>query len=1064
MLFFFNDQYTELDKKVSLEITTENISTILGKMLNGTQLDYKIMDNNFIVIVPKAGMQQVTVRGKVTDVQGIGLPGVNIIEKGTTNGVITDLDGNYTISVASSAAVLVFSSIGFNTEEIAVGNQSQIDLIMIESLEELGEIVVIGYGTQRREAVTGSVGSIRGDEMREIASADLTRALQGRIAGVDLVQTSSKPGSSMQIRIRGTRSLTASNDPLIVLDGVPFAGTISDIDPNDIKSVDILKDASATAIYGSRGANGVIMITSNKGLLGQKAIVNYNFYYGIKQPIKYPMMNASDFIELRAAAGRFDNGPDEFDTIDTDWQDLFYTDAMVMNHDLRVAGGTEQGRYNFGFGYIKDQSPVPTQQFTRYSLRGNLDQGVGDYLNFGFSSNNNFSLTEGEQIGLYGVLSATPIASPYNADGTMKRTIQMTLDEPFVLTRDVIDEIGNHWVSERKGYGTYNNLYGEVKIPGVKGLSYRVSLGLNLRLENRGNFTGEGINSTNAINPSTASYQTRFTTNWIVENLLSYDRVFAEKHHINLVGLYSAEETLYNKTSMSGVDIPNPDFLYYNIAQALQTITVSPIADPNDIAPSGIARGYQDYQRYGMMSWMGRIIYSFDEKYMVTAALRSDGSSRLTEDLRWHTYPAVSLGWNLGNEAFMSNVSFINLLKLRVGYGQTSNQAVDPYATLGGLESRPYNFGDEFAMGYFVTNLPANLGWEYSETYNYGLDFSLFKGRLSGTAEYYITNTEDLLLRVSLPPTAGAENVFGNIGKSQNKGIELSLNGKIIDNLSGWNWDMGVNLYSNKNKVVALASGQVEDEANWWFVGYPIDVIYDYENIGIWQEDEADVVDLYESGGNVGMIKVRYTGEFNDDGTPVRRIGPDDRIPLVLEPDFQGGFNTNVTYKGFDLSIVGAFKKGGLLVSTLHSASGYLNMLTGRRNNVQVDYWTPETPDARYPAPDGVLSGDNPKYGSTLGYFDASYLKIRAITLGYSLDRLNWIKNAGIGKLRVYITAQNPLIMFSPFHKECGLDPESNSYGNENAAVTNTYRRRILTIGTNTPSTRNYIAGINVTF
>ena len=415
----------------------------------------------------------------------------------------------------------------------------------------------------------------------------------------------------------------------------------------------------------------------------------------------------------------------------------------------------------------------------------------------------------------------------------------------------------------------------------------------------------------------------------------------------------------------------------------------------------------------------------------------------------------------------MKNIELIDLLKLRIGYGQTSNQAVEPYATLGTLETRPYNFGDAFATGYFVNGLPNDeLGWEYSETFNYGLDFSILNTRLSGTVEYYITNTKDILLSVSLPTTSGSDNIVQNIGETQNKGVEINLNGTILDNFKGWTWDLGFNLYSNKNTLVALASGVEEDVSNWWFVGYPINVIYDYEYDGLWQEDEADIIDLYESGGQVGMIKVKYTGEYNDDGTPARRIGPDDRVPISIDPKFQGGFNTHVSYKGFDLSVVGAFKYGGVLLSTLHSASGYLDMLTGRRNNVDVDYWTPDNTGARYPSPyNMVISSDNPKYGSTLGYFDATYLKIRTITLGYNFDRIGWVKNnAQISKLRIYFTAQNPFVLFSPFHSECGLDPESNSYADENAAVTTIYQDRLLTIGTNTPASRNYLIGINVTF
>lgn len=1057
--FFFNDQYAELDKEVSLAIKDQKIDEILNTLLDDTQLSYHILDNNFIVIVPKVSMQEATVTGIVTDADGNPLPGVNVIEKGTTNGVITDLEGNYTISVSSSDAILQFSFVGYLSEEIPVGSQSSIDIALVESLEELGEVVVIGYGVLRKEAVTGSVATMDGDEMRDVPSSDITHSLKGRMPGVEMLPTSSKPGAEMQIRIRGTRSLSADNDPLIVLDGIPFAGSISDINPNDIKSVDILKDASATAIYGSRGANGVILITTNKGQKGQEAIVTYNGYHGMKKAIPYPMMDGPEFVTLRETAGRYaTNGADEFNDVNTDWQDLFYRTAQVSSHDLSILGGTEKSSYNFGVGYYLDQAVIPTSQYQRISLRAGLDQELGRFIKIGFTSNNNYNLTEGSQIGMYGILSLSPIIDPYNEDGSFKRTVSMPLDDVWIYPRDVIDEIGNKWLDEKRAYGTYNNIYGELKIPGIEGLKYRINTGLNYRKINRGAFTGEGINSFNATNPNSASLTNEETTYWIIENLLTFDRTFADKHQVNIVGLYSAEEAKYTKSNIRAREIPNEDFLWYNMGQALGDIIVSPGNDPN-------GDPYQDYWLSGLKSWMGRAMYSYDNRYMLTATVRSDGSSRLAEGQKWHTYPAVSAGWNIGNEAFMNKVSTINMLKLRVGYGQTSNQAVKPYATLGLLDTRPYNFADVFATGYYVSAINNPIGWEYSETWNYGLDFTILKYRLSGTFEYYVTNTKDILLEVELPRTSGVETYWNNIGETQNKGWELSLDGTILDNYNGWSWNVGFNVYVNHNQIVALSSGVEQDELNWWFVGHPINVVYDYEKVGLFQESDSLIMPRLISGGRYGMIKVKYTGDYDSiTGLPTRRYGPDDRQIMHVDPDFQGGFNTRIAYKGFDLNIVGNFKKGGTLVSTLYGSSGYLNMHSGRRNNVKIDYWTPENTDADFPNPEGPYSGDNPTYASTLAYWDASYLKIHTISLGYTLKQ-QWADKIGLDKFRLYLTVQNALVLFSPYHKQSGMDPEPNSYGNENSAVN--YRdelQRILTVGANTPNTRNYLIGLNLTF
>ena len=381
------------------------------------------------------------------------------------------------------------------------------------------------------------------------------------------------------------------------------------------------------------------------------------------------------------------------------------------------------------------------------------------------------------------------------------------------------------------------------------------------------------------------------------------------------------------------------------------------------------------------------------------------------------------------------------------------------------LSTRPYNFGPTgYATGYYVSALPNyDLGWEYSSTWNFGLDFTLLGGRLSGTFEYYIQKTSNLLQSVNLPSTSGVSSYVGNVGKTENKGVEFTLNGTILDNHNGWTWDASINISANRNKLTELASGAERDEANNWFVGHPIDAIYDYEKIGLWQEGDP-YLDILEPGGNVGMIKVKYTGEYNEDGTPVRQIGPDDRQIISMEPKFTGGFSTRVAYKGFDLNVITAFKCGGKLISTLHHSNGYLNMLTGRRGQVDVDYWTEENTNAKYPKPGGIQSGDNPKYGSTLGYFDASYWKVRNISLGYKFDEQKWLKNFGIQSLRAYVSIQNPFVICSPFHKETGLDPETNSYGNENVAVTSGIQKRFLTVGTNAPSTRNYLFGINLTF
>lgn len=1003
-----------------------------------------------------APVSEITVSGTVSDEMG-PMMGVTLVQKSDgNNGVVTDMDGRFTITVPEQSIVTV-SFMGYETQEFkAVSNH--IDIVLKEDNTSLDEVVIIGYGSMRKETVTGSVANINGDKINQVASSNLAEAIQGRVAGVDMQQTSSRPGADMQIRIRGQRSLNASNDPLIVLDGIPFIGSLSDISPNDIKSMDILKDASATAIYGSRGANGVIIITTVRGSEGSPAKFSYNGYVSLKKVFhKYPMMNTETYMKMREYADEYSNTLYEDVNNDTDWQDLFYRDGYTHSHDLSVNGGTKGGSYSFGIGYYDDASVIPTQGFERISIRGNIDQSVGKWLKFGLGTNSSYRSTTGNNIGLYDILQMTPMTSPFDADGNPQRTVDMPADAgKFVWTRDILESLSDRYLNEEKGVSSYNNMYAEVKCPWIEGLSYKASLGLNFRSMKNGAFTGTGIGSSNASNPNKASVKQTFMRHWVMEHLLTYDRFFNGKHHLNITGLYSKEETTFEQTYMSGQNIPAEYFQYYQIGAAKSDLAIDP--------------GMQNYWQSGLVSWMGRAIYTYDDRYMASVAFRSDASSRLAKGHQWHTYPAISVGWNLGNESFMKRFEWLDNLKIRVGFGETSNQSIDPYSTLGALSTTYYNHGSNMMTGYYVSTLPnPELGWEYSTTWNYGIDWSMFGGRLYGTIEYYSQNTHDLLLSVNLPPTSGVGSYMANVGKTRNRGFELSLNGVIIDNRNGWTWDAGLNLYANRNKLMELASGADRDVSNRWFVGYPIDVIYDYNRIGLWQEDEQELLDILEPGGNPGMIKVEYTGEYDENGLPVRQINSEDMQIRSMEPDLMGGFNTSVSYRNFDLSLIAAFQIGGTLISTIHSSNGYLNMLSGRRGQLDVDYWTPENTDAKYPKPGGIKDGDNPMYGSTLGYFDASYLKIRTITLGYNFEKLKTLRNLGISRLRLYCTVQNPFVLFSPYTRECGLDPETNTTSKSTGTMATsmegyTGSHTIPVIGYNTPSTRTFIFGVNFSF
>lgn len=997
----------------------------------------------------------VRIRGRVVDAQGNSMPGVTIQVEGTTTGTTTNANGRFTLDVPANST-LTISSIGYETQQVTIGAENRVlNIHLTQIASTLNQLVVIGYGSQRQEAITGSVATIGGAKLNnENPSSNISDALQGRLAGVQISQTSTQPGATQQILIRGQRSLTASNAPLIVLNGIPFPGSLDDIDPVDVKSISILKDASATAIYGSRGANGVILITTNTGTIGQKPQISYNSYYGVQKLFApFPMMNGPEFVKLRTAAGMFVNGSDEHDSVNTNWQKLFYRpSAPVMNQNIDVSGGTiNNGHYHLGLGYYNDLSLVPTQQFKRYSVNASLEQGIGRFIRIGFTSNTDYNTSEGSQVGLYNILSMSPIASPKNPDGSLKQSINMAEDVSWNETRYIVDSLKNVWLNPIKTVGTYNSFFGVVDIPGVPGLSYRINVGVNYSTTDNDSYTGTGITSTNPTTVSVATIAHQETSSWTVENLLTYDKTFLGKNHINATAMYSAEKDTYVGSNVSAQGIPDDQLQFYNLGQALGTTTINP--------------NYQTYTQSGLESWMGRLIYEYSNRYMLTAVLRADGSSILAPGHQWHTSPAISAGWNIANESFMKGIPAINELKLRVGYGQTANQAVAPYSTLGRLTPSPYNYGpSDDVVGYYVSSLPNPvLGWEWSTTWNYGLDFALLNNRLSGTIEYYVTKTKDLLQNVSLPNTTGVGSVTQNIGNTQNKGLEFTVNGTILNDDNGWTWTAGVNAYANRNKLTALTSGDTANVGNDWFVGHPLNVVYDYQKIGLWQAGDPNLP-IEEPGGNPGMIRVKYTGTYAN-GLATRAIGPADQQIINLDPKFQGGFNTTVRYKGFDFTAVGLFQDGGILISTLYSAGGYLNLDDGRRNNVKINYWTPTDTTALYPKPGGIMSGDNPKYGSTLGYFNSSYLKIQTLTLGYDFTRMKWLRNSGanISRLRLYVTVQNPFVFFSPYYRQSGLDPQTNSYGDQNQAVTS-YQHRILVVGTNTPETRNYLLGLNLTF
>ncbi len=1076
ILFFYVDKDVE-GVKVSVNGTNTDLVSILNEAMRGTGLDYEIRDRHVSIKAKEAQAArqdpQITISGRVTDEAGEPLIGATVFIDGTNIGTATGMDGAYSLQVPPGSLV-TYRFIGYNDHVIEAGSRTTIDVSLVPSSQVLDEVVVIGYGTARRSDVTGSIASIDSETIQQVQAGNITQALQGRMAGVNIISTGSTPGDGMKIEIRGTRSLTATNDPLVVLDGIPFAGELNDINPSDIVSIDILKDASSTAIYGSRGANGVILITTNRGSRGLgKPTISYTGYVGVNTLFsRFPMMGAKDFIEFKKIAfangsnyAAFTPAEDETGATDTDWQDLVLRNGFVTSNNIGISAPTERGSVSFGASYYDEDGISPVQGFKRYGLRGSYDQQVGKIIRVGITTMNTLSQRDGAGINIMEqLLTVNPTINPYDENGEV-RFERFPLNgtdaswNPLLYLRNDGDR-----VDLTRSFASYNTFYGEIDI--WKGLKFRVNVGANFRQNKRGMFTtgDPGIWSASAVKTkSTAEVDHRYNYNWSVENMLIYNNSFG-KHSINAVAMYSAEQTVAERMNASALGVTIDQLQFYNLGLVTDSYTINP--------------ANQDYSARGLLSYMGRVMYSYDNKYMLSTTIRSDGASALAPGHKWHTYPAVSVGWNINNEEFLRGVTWLSFLKLRAGYGQTSNQAINPYQTYGMMAQSYYNTNSATVQGY-RPNTVANtsLGWEYSETWNYGVDFGLFGGRLTGTAEYYTVDTKDLLMSRQPIAMSGIPGAYiSNIARTRNRGFELSLNAEIIKDRGGWSWTAGVNLYTNDNEIVALSSGMDRYVPNQWFVGESINSIYTYKKLGIYQlGEEAAAAGSYPNA-NAGTIKVAYNlkdGDpvtFDSNGVPSRQLNGNDRMIIgSTDANFSGGFNTVVGWRNFDLTVVGAFRQGGLLISTFHSPNSYLNMLSGRRGQIEVDYWTPDNPTNAYPRP-GIGSdvgggiSDSPAYGQTLQFFKNNYLKIRTITLGYNFKG-EWMKAAGIGSLRAYVSVQNPFVLFSPYTKESGMDPETNSYaGNNNVASgANALPNRFVTIGFNTPSTRNFLFGLNIT-
>ena len=1013
--------------------------------------------------------QAILVQGTITTQSGEPLSGVSIMVKGSGKGTSTNPDGKFKIS-APRNSTLILSYTGYLNKEVKIGasDRSNFNILLEENRNDLNQVVVVGYGTRKKSDITGSIASISEKSIQDVPSANLSQALQGQGAGIDVQKSNggSHPGQSPSILIRGTRSVKAGNGPLFVIDGIPFQGSIDDINQDDVVSVEVLKDASSTAIYGSRGANGVILVTTRRGKAGAKPRVSYSGYAGFtKWAGEYPMMNGPQYLMLKKWA-TFIGNPGVYTSVDdpnlvngslialapeekqgiatgrsTDWQKLVYQTGISTNHQLGVSGGTENTQYALGAGYYQEKGVYPGQQFQRYSLKMSVDQRIGDFVKVGLSSLNTYTITKGESVNPMGqALRASPLVSPYDTSG--KLINGFLPGSANQVWNPLADFLPGASVENRNRLGTFNSAY--LEVGPFDGLKYRFNAGAEIRSDIYGFFYGK--NTTNNLGvSSSAENATTLSTSYTLENLLIYDKTIAKKHKINFTGLYSFQKYSTQNNTFNYTGLLSDAAQYYNPALGanFQATNTSATGSQNNLLP------------WALISYMGRLNYTYNDKYLLTLTMRSDGSSRLAPGNKYHVFPSAAAGWNIMKESFMETIGGnLSNLKLRASYGEVGNPAIDPYSTLGSLTQQTYNYGTTTTTGLYPNAAPnPNLSWEYTATANLGIDFGFFQNRLSGSIDLYHSYTKDMIMPVALPATQGIPSqILTNIGKSENKGIELHIAADIIQAKTnhGVSWSADVNFFINRGQITQLLpsitttlDGKPADIGNKWFVGRPIGSFYDYQRNGIWQATPQDSLAAKALGqtitGAKTVIGQAKIVDRNHNGT-IDAL--DQYIVGSPQPKWEGGTTQRIAYRNFDFTVVAFARIGGMISSTLFGG-GFASTMQGNYNNVNVAYWTPKNPTNKWSSANSAQT--NPANHSTFGYFDGTFLKIRSLTLGYTLPA-SIVKRMGMKTVRFYASARDPFILFSPYrNKYHGIDPETAG-----------------TLNVDTPSNWSMVFGLNV--
>ncbi|MCR4774098.1 MAG: TonB-dependent receptor [Prevotella sp.] len=979
-------------------------------------------------IAAQAGQQR-RVSGTVVDANGEPVIGATVREVGNAkNGVITDIDGNFSINVPSGAKLEV-SYVGYQTSIVAANAARNVTLK--EDAALVDEVVVVGYGVQKKSDVTGSVTSIRKERLEKLPVSNVLQAVQGTAAGVTIQQSSAIPGDAPSALVRGQNSINANSGPYIVVDGVPISkagGSLNDINPGDIESMEILKDASATAIYGMNGANGVILITTKHGSDG-KPKISYNGYLGIEdftnklnfcngeqitQRYKdYVAQNAGETMINEFVKNQYEV-ENQAAGKETDWIDEATQTGIIQNHNVSINGGAEHVKYFISGDYMNQKGLLKGYNYKRYSMRTNIDMDVTDYMRVGTNTYVVSHNKDGGRVNFVMAESMSPYAKEFNDDGTY--CIYPMYSETL-FTNPMLGTTQKH---ERRQWNINLNGYAEISFGKIwkplRGLKYKFNFGYayvtnrnsyyNGRLQNNNTGYGEIFNGD--------------TQTYTAENILSYARDFG-KHHIDLTGLYAASRKKYNDNTAKASKFINDNLLWYNLGSG-ETPEVASYAD-----------------LYTTCSQMGRVNYSYDSRYLFTFTVRRDGSSVFSKGNKWGTFPSVALGWNITNESFMEKATeWMNNLKLRLSYGKAGNEAIGVYQTLSKMNTAMLAMNGAANAALIPSDAMGNSGlsWETTKTFNVGLDFGFLNNRINGTLDVYFSKTTDLLLRRNLPKVSGFNSVYSNMGETKNTGVELTINSKNIVT-KDFTWSSNLVWSWNKNEIIDLYGDKQSDLGNRWFIGNPIGVIYDYKKVGIWQEDEIArgdhlQVDPIAKPGDVKLADLDGDHQITDG---------DRRVIGQTTPKWIGGLTNTFTYKDFTLSFFIQTTQGIMRNNALIAMAGDE---MGRRNTTtEIGYWTPENKSNEWRS----LRKDSNPHGYGFPQ-KAAYTRLKDVTLSYTFPK-NITDMLHIGGLQLYVSGRN-LVTWTDW---TGWDPESSEIQRGWGGYENSY-----------PMTKSYVFGVNLTF